>query len=197
MAYFLDGEGSALKALAEYQLGIGEDPDQSFEAATADYARALERNPTYFYSEANLAVLHAMRAEFEDESGRDPTTRATASLVAAQRAISIKPDMFVAHLAAAGAQLTLGRHDLSRDVGPMPAIARACSALDRCFEINPTSTSALATEGLLLSLEARWRMRNGEDPAPWFEQARAKLGAALDQNSSSEPVLSQRTRFRP
>ncbi len=150
---------------------------EDVEAAITLLELAVELDPSYGRAWARLAEAHGYRATYGAATFSEVQA---ASSAAAERAVSVAPDLAEAHMARAR-HLLYGERNL----------AAALDAVDRALELNPNSVEALAIRaelhGWYMDFGARLRtMLRAVERDPLDAELRRELARAYQETGFSD-----------
>ncbi|MEM9594058.1 MAG: protein kinase [Acidobacteriota bacterium] len=179
------GEAHYLRALDAWDRGG--DPSPHFEAAEGAFRRALELAPGHVAAQQNLAWVAYFQGKFAVRGNRDGKAHLDRAL-GLSREVLLTSRTPGAALCEASA-LRLGAEGIWRRGGdPSDPLKEARRGFEGILERNPRHGEAHRSLGRLATLEARWLLDSGRDPAGAFQRSRASLDAAR-RWSPEEPIV--------
>ncbi len=152
---------------------------EDFDAAEADFTRALELNPSSVDALRERALLRTDRGNRIGDLGGDPSAAWAGAEADLERAAALEPRNPLGNWLAGRLQRARAMRDHARGVDPEPRLAQAEAELDRALKTDSTLSGARIERcGLRLDRGAM-RAQRGRDPLELWTAAEADLEQAL------------------
>jgi len=177
-----DNIGLTYLTIGQYEMDSGIDPRQSLARAVEFLDKSIHLNPNRYVAYNNLGLAWRIRALEEIETGQDPRPSLARAIESLAKAIERNPGNFYAH-ANTGISWKLRAADaLGRGEDPSAALDRARRSIGDAIRLNSSlpivfvgSENACLEQASIELLAARWAMRVGGSPEPFFRKAQEFL----------------------
>ncbi len=168
--------GTVRAALGRRRNDRGEDAEEDYRAAAADFEKAIELNPRSEEAWIALGVLHLDRSQAEKRKGRPRAAALAAAVEAARKAVALNE-------ASGRAWSLLGEakfFEAEDATDGLPALRESLRAYDEALRRDAGQVDAWMDRGRSHMHVAVRLMGRGEDPGFAFQQAAKDLEKAVE-----------------
>jgi serine/threonine-protein kinase len=173
--------GVAYWYIASYESSTGLNSSSAYKEAIKQYEVAIKSNPNNAFALFNQSLAYMDAGKFELFAGRDPSSLYAQSLEGFKKAEKLMNNSYL-HSGLASIYYYMADYDFQKGKAPTAFLDLSNESCQKSIEIDPSYYEPRGFLGRNGTLAARWAMKAGESPTPYFLAAKKGLGRAIELN---------------
>jgi serine/threonine-protein kinase len=171
---------------AANKVSLGEDPSESFEAATKNFNSAIKLAPKSVPTYINLGNIYWRRSLYEMSYGREPFKLLDQAIESFNKALQINTNSSLSYGNLGNAYEIKAEYELSCGINPMNTLKLAFENYQKALKLNPGFANAKASMGIAYRTQGIYEAMSGAQAEDAFNNSIDCFKDAIKINVSAD-----------